>query len=48
MFLSIRVFLSVPEYTKISKTMQKYIHKSLKGEMTPKEALDKAASEINK
>lgn len=38
----------VPEYTKISKTMQRYIHKALKGEMTPKEALDKAAAEINK
>lgn len=38
----------VPEYTKISKIMQFYIHKALKGELEPKDALDKAVAEINK
>lgn len=37
----------VPKYTEISAIMQRYIHKALKGELEPKEALDKAVVEIN-
>ncbi|HOV13626.1 MAG TPA: hypothetical protein PK771_05030, partial [Spirochaetota bacterium] len=37
----------VPNYTEVSAIMQLYIYKALAGEMKPKEALDKAVSEIN-
>lgn len=37
----------VPPYPEVSSILQRYIHLALQGKMAPKEALDKAAAEIN-
>lgn len=38
----------VEKYTEVSAIMQRYIHLALTGQMEPKDALDKAAAEINR
>ena len=36
----------VPPYPEVSSILQRYIHLALEGKMTPKDALDKAKTEI--